>query len=146
MKFKDEANRSLRSARALVLGGVVAIAITILAACLSIWNLHRERIANEEHVTHNLAVVLAEQTARAFQGVDLILQEVQAMVLATGVADADQFRRQMGTFEVHRFLRERLRSLPQANTISLIDHTGKIVSFSRGWPTLSIDVSERDYF
>ena len=42
--------------------------------------------------TKNLAVVLAEQTARSVQAVDLVLQEIQAMVLAEDVETADQFR------------------------------------------------------
>ncbi|HEX3881405.1 MAG TPA: ATP-binding protein [Stellaceae bacterium] len=102
-------------------------------------------MADEERDTHNLAVVLAEQTARALQGIDLVLQEAQAMVAAAGVTDEDQYRQQMGTYDSHRFLRDRLRSLPQANAIELIDNAGKIVGYSRGWPALRIDLSERDY-
>src|SRR5208282_5274985 len=134
------------SARLVVLGGSLFIAITIMAACLAIWNLHREQIADEMKDTHNLAVVLAEQTARAFQAVDLVLQETQAMVRAAGVTDPDQFQRQMGTEEVHRFLLGRLHSLPQADAISLIDDAGRIVSFSRSWPVPPIDTSDRDFY
>jgi hypothetical protein len=59
-------------------------------------DLHGERIANETKDTKNLAVVLAEQTARAIQAVDLVVQETQGMVLAAGVTDVDQFRLRMG--------------------------------------------------
>src|ERR1700728_1764748 len=109
MNTQGGANRCLRSARRLVLGGSLFIAITIVTACLAIWTLHHDRIADEVKDTHNLAIVLAEQTARAFQAVDLVLQETQAMVLAAGATEPDQFRRQMGTEEVHQFLLDRLR-------------------------------------
>ena len=64
---------------------------------LAVWDLRGERIADETKDTKNLAVVLAEQTARAIQAVDLVVQETQAMVLAAGVTDPDQFRLRLGT-------------------------------------------------
>jgi PAS domain S-box-containing protein len=146
MKLQDGANRRFRSSRPLFLGGFLFIAITIIAAWIAIWDLHGERIADETKATKNLAVVLAEQTARAIQAVDLVAQETQGMVLAAGVTDADQFRLRMGTEEVHHFLLDRLRSLPQANSIALIDDAGKIVNFSRAWPVPVIDASDRDFY
>ena len=69
MKLLDGANR--RSSRPLYLGGSFFIAITIIAAWLAIRDLHGERIADETKDTKNLAVVLAEQTARAIQAAKL---------------------------------------------------------------------------
>ena len=40
----------------------------------------------------------------------------------------------MATEKVHDYLVERIRRLPQADAISLIDSTGKVVNFSRAWP------------
>src|SRR5947209_15251118 len=68
------------------------------------------------------------------------------MVLASGVTDPDQFRRRMGTEEIYRFLVDRMHSLPQANSISLLDNTGKIVNFSLAWPIPAVDASDRDFF
>jgi PAS domain S-box-containing protein len=134
------------SSQLLFLSGSVFIAITIIAAWIAIWDLRGERIADETKDTKNLAVVLAEQTARAIQAVDLVVQETQAMVLAAGVTDADQFRRRMGTEGVHHFLLDRLHSLPQANSIALLDDAGMIVNFSRAWPVPVIDGSDRDFY
>jgi PAS domain S-box-containing protein len=135
-----------RSSRRLFLGGSLFIAITIIAAGLAVRDLHSERIADETKETKNLSVVLAEQTARAIQAVDLVVQETQAMVLAAGVTDADQFRLRLGTEKVHHFLLDRLHSLPQANSIALIDDAGKIVNFSRAWPVPVVDASDRDFY
>jgi len=68
------------------------------------------------------------------------------MVVAAGVANADQFRRHMGTEEVHHFLLERLDSLPQAKAIGLIDDAGGIVNTSRAWPVQPVDVSKGEIF
>ena len=146
MKPQNGANRRFRSSRLLFLGGSLFIAITIIAAWLAVRDLHGERIADEMKHTNNLAVVLAEQTARAIQAVDLVVQETRGMVRASGVTDADQFRLRMGTEEVHNFLLDRLHSLPQANSIALLDDAGMIVNFSRAWPVPVIDASDRDFY
>ena len=146
MKPQNGANRRFRSSRLLFLGGSLFIAITMIAAWLAVRDLHGERIADEMKHTNNLAVVLAEQTARAIQAVDLVVQETRGMVRASGVTDADQFRLRMGTEEVHNFLLDRLHSLPQANSIALLDDAGMIINFSRAWPVPVIDASDRDFY
>jgi len=104
MKLQDGAGRRFRPSPHLFLGGFLFVAITIIAAWIAIWDLHGERIADETKNTKNLAVVLAEQTARAIQAVDLVVQETQGMILAAGVIDPHQFRLRMGTEEVQNFL------------------------------------------
>jgi PAS domain S-box-containing protein len=146
MQRHERVNRRFRSGQRLAFGGSLFIAITIIAACLAVWQLHGDRIADAMKDTKNLGVVLAEQTARSFQAVDLVLTETQAMVLAAGVATPDQFRNRLSTEEVHHFLVDRLHSLPQANAISLIDATGRIINFSRTWPAPLIDTSDRDFY
>ncbi len=52
----------------------------------------------------------------------------------------------MATKDVHQYLLDRLHSLPQANSIALIDDQGVIVNFSHTWPIPHIDASDRDFF
>ena len=146
MKMREGGTTGLRTSRLLFLSGTVFIAMIITAASLTIWQLHGDRIADEMTDTRHLGIVLAAQTARTIQAVDLIVQETQTMVLAAGLADPDQFRQRMATEDVHQFLQDRLRSLPQADAISIIDDAGKIVNFSRTWPVPPIDTSDRDFF
>ncbi len=126
--------------------GYLCVAITIVAACLSIGLLRHDRIKQEMSTVNDLSIVLAAQAARSFQAVDLIVTETHDKITNTGIASREDFRREMGTEEVHHYLLDRLRSLPQADAISVIDDTGKIVNFSRAWPVPDIDVSERDFF
>src|SRR5665213_2647362 len=140
------ADRRPRSSRYLYLGGFVFIAITIVAAGLAIREMYRDRISDEMKDTRNLSVVLAEQSGRAVQAVDLVVQETRAMVLGTGITDPDQFRERMASKTVHQYLLDRLRSLPQANSIALLDDRGIITNFSHTWPIPYIDASDRDFF
>jgi len=52
----------------------------------------------------------------------------------------------MATETVHGFLVDRLRSLPQADSLALLDNTGRIVNFSRTWPIPVIEAGDRDFF
>jgi PAS domain S-box-containing protein len=130
----------------LYLGGFFFIAITIAAAGLAIHMMYRDRIADEMKDTRNLSVVLAEQSGRAVQAVDLVVQETRTMVTTSGITTPDQFRDRMATEPVHRYLLDRLHSLPQANSLALLDDHGIIVNFSHTWPIPHIDASDRDFF
>ena len=135
-----------RSSHFLVLSGCVFIAVTIIAACLAVWDLHEDRIEDEMQDAQALSVVLAEQTARTIQAVDLVIQETQAMVLSGRVQEPEQFRLRMATKEVHDFLAGLLKNLPQAKSLALIDDAGRVTNFSGSWPAPVINTSDREYF
>ena len=132
--------------RRLYLVGLLLIAAAIFGAWFAIWQLRQERLANATQDTSNLAVVLAAETARSFQAVDLVLQEVQQFARTPAAAGGNQFERWAATEEVHNFLVDRLKNLPQADAVSLIDEAGRIVNFTRSWPTPAIDTSDRDFY
>jgi PAS domain S-box-containing protein len=126
--------------------GCLCIAIAIAAACLSICLLHRDQVKQRMSDANDLAIVLAAQAARTVQAVDLVVQETRGMVLGAGVTDPEEFRKFMATEGVHDFLIDRLRSLPQANSLALLDNTGRIINFSHTWPVPVIETSDRDFF
>ncbi|HXP06191.1 MAG TPA: cache domain-containing protein, partial [Stellaceae bacterium] len=135
-----------KTGRRLVAAGIVLVAITVGIACLTIWNLRRDALARAMQDATSLGVLLAEQNARLIQATDLVLLETQQMALAAGVQTPDQFSSLMATEKVHDYLVERIQRLPQADAISLIDNTGKVVNFSRTWPIPAINTSNREYF
>ncbi|HML10073.1 MAG TPA: ATP-binding protein [Stellaceae bacterium] len=126
--------------------GILCIAITIAAACLSVGLLRRDQINQQMSDANNLAIVLAAQAARAIQAVDLVVQETRGMVLGSGVSNPDELRSMMSTEGVHDFLVNRLQSLPQANSLALLDDTGRIINFSHTWPVPVILAGDRDFF
>ena len=58
--------------------------------------MRREALARYQQTETNLGFVLAEQTARAIQSVDLELQLVRAQVLAAGATTSAQFTAAFG--------------------------------------------------
>ncbi|HWD60290.1 MAG TPA: ATP-binding protein [Stellaceae bacterium] len=134
------------SGRSIALAAAILVAVTIAVASLTIWNLRRDAVARAEADVTNLDTLLAEQNARLFQATDLVLQGTQRMVVDAGVETPDDFSRLMAGEDVHNYLVAALRALPQADAISLIDRTGRVVNFSRSWPAPPINAAQREYF
>jgi PAS domain S-box-containing protein len=146
VKLDRSLNQRFRASRHLSFVGFGLLVIILLTASVAIWDRREEAIARSRQDIINLGVVLAEQTARSMQAVDLVLHETTAMVRAAGVHSPEQFQRLMGTEEVHRFLVDRLKVLPQADAIGLVNADGKLVNSSRFWPAPDFDVSDREYY
>ena len=132
--------------RRLCLAGIILVTIIVIAAALATWHGHEEALASYRREVKNLGIVLAEQTARSMQAVDLVLQEIQTKAAAEGISTPAQFKLAMDTQQAHRFLVDRLANLPQADLIALLDTEGNVVNGSRFWPTPNAAFADRDYF
>src|SRR5215472_2534669 len=91
----------------------------------------------------NTAVILAEQTDRAFQAVDLMQSGLIERLYALGVKSSDDFERVMSGHDVHQMLKEKVSGWPHIGSITLINAQGKLFNFSRFWPLPDIDVTDR---
>jgi PAS domain S-box-containing protein len=146
VKADGLSSQPFRASRRLSFVGIGLLVIIVLAAGVSVWDRREASIARSRQEMTNLGIVLAEQATRSMQAVDLVLQETLAMVLSAGVETPEQFDRLMNTPEVHHFLDDRLKLLPQADAIALVNADGKLISSSRFWPAPDIDLSDRDYY
>src|SRR5580698_6937767 len=115
-------------------------------AGLMIW--HSRQSAFDDHLrgSDSMGVVLAEQTGRYVQVVDLIVQEARSKAVALDLKTLEDFQRQMGTPAIKAFLIERVKNVPQADAVALIGADGIVVNWSRPHLPDRVDVSSRDYF
>ena len=146
MVCRDALKRRFAPIGNLSFAGALLVAVTIVAAGLTIWDRRGETIASYRREIANLGTFLAELTARSMQAVDLVLKEVQAKVSAANVRTPDELKRSMGTEQVHRFLTGRQAVLPQARAVGLVGADGTLLNGSRRWPIPVIDLSDRDYY
>lgn len=140
------ARRALNMGRRLWLVCALIVVTALITGGAVIWQLRQASLANSERELTNLGVVLAEQTSRTIQSVDLVLREVQSRSAAMGIRSADQFRTQMVGDNGHQFLVSRLRNLPQADAIAVLDANGRLVDWTRDGVIPQSDFSDRDYF
>jgi diguanylate cyclase (GGDEF)-like protein len=130
---------------ALTYGAVLLIVAAVLAIGITVWDMRQDALDAALSTAENLAIVLAEQTDRSVQAVDIVVREVQEMASGLGLASPEDFRRALGTEAVHQYLRSRADRLPQVDVLSLVTADGARVNYSWGWPVPDRDLSDRDY-
>ena len=144
------AARALRGARnpiRLVLG-IGCLSIVALAALTAfiILELRQREIASAQRQLAAFDILLAEQTARSIQGVDLVVNEVADELQIGGVVTAADFDALRGNPQIYQRLRQRVSNIPQLDAITLDSAAGKLIDFSRYLPVPDVDISDRAYF
>lgn len=123
-----------------ILAPALALAIGIvLLAATDLWQSYSDAGARGEETVRNLALVLAEQTERSFQSVDLMLQGVTDTLLKnTNIPDNDP--------EFGDALRQRIRALPYVQALLVVRPDG-FLAHDTGYPkTPPVNVADRPYF
>lgn len=95
--FLDSSRRSLLQPKPLIIGlGVLFILLVCIAAGLAIRELRLRDINDEKRELTALDLLLAEETERTLQGVDLVLTSLQQDLAIDGVTTAQDFIRSQG--------------------------------------------------
>ena len=131
--------------RMLICVAVGLIGLAVLAIGLTVRGLRDDAIADAIADTGKIATVLAEQTSRSVQAVDLVLTELQERYDHLELGSLRDFAALARNEETHAILRERLSRLPQADTVALVDADGNVINSSRTWPPPSINMADREY-
>ena len=118
----------------------------VLAIGLTVWWLRSDALDDATKDSDHLAIVLAEQTNRAAQSIDLVLDEIQGRLENLGARTQDNFGHLQQDNTTYHSLTDSLSHLSQAALIALIDKNGRVVVTTQKWPTPSIDLTNRDYF
>ncbi len=145
MNFFSNLGRQSPSNRRLNLIGVAVICMTILAAGLTIWDLRRATVRTYTEEIQNLGVAFAAQTSRTLQAIDLVLDQAKDRVLGSGIVNPGKFEQKLSGVRWHQFLADRLKGLPQADALALVDAGGRLVNTSRQWPAPDADFSDGDF-
>ena len=130
----------------LLLVAVVLIGLAAAAIVVTVIALRSDALVDATTDTGNMATVLAEQTARAVQSVDIASTAVAERLRDEAASTDEDFDQAIRSEATHQFLRDHLSRLPQTAFIAIIDRTGRHVNSSRDWPTRNDDLSDRDYF
>ena len=128
-----------------LIGGLTVLAFAF-GASLAIWQLRRHEVREAERTLITIDYLLRDQTERALQSVDLILQNVHEKILADGVKTAADFERIEGGTETRDILRMRTGGVPQLDAVTLISAEGRLINFSRPMDLPQVNVSDRTYF
>ena len=129
-----------------VVGATLAL-LTVIGAGLTIWDMHRRTLQEATDDARTLGIVLAAQTTRYVEVIDLLLREVQAHTLQLGIHTREDFRDRLADEATLRYMEARLQNLPQAHALFLDDADGNLLNTSRNIsPRPHISVADRDFF
>jgi PAS domain S-box-containing protein len=136
-----------RVARQVWVVGAALAMLTLIGAGLTIWDMHRRTLQEATDNTRTVGIVLAAQTTRYVDVIDLLLREVQAHSRELDLRTPDAFDRGLTGEATHGYLMAQMKNLPQAHALSLIGAEGNMLSTSRDLnPLPRVIVTDRDYF
>jgi len=126
--------------------GVLLALLTVLGAGLSIWDIRRKAMDDATTDVRNLGGVLAEETSRQVQLIDVLLQEVQSRTQNLGIRSQDEFRWRLGDAATHQVLGDLMKNLHQPRAISLFDSHGTLLNRSGSLPPTRFNIADSDLF
>jgi signal transduction histidine kinase len=126
--------------------GFMTICLLCLAIGFAVQELRIRDINQAKRELMTLDVLLAEETERAIESIDLVLKSVQQRFAQNGLGTAEDFVLKQGGLETHEFLKTQIAGIPQLDALSLIAADGHVVNFSRFYPVPDIQTADRDYF
>ena len=132
--------------RTLAVVTIGLIAAAMLGIALAIAWLRSEAISNATHGASNLAFVLAEQTNRSVQSIELMLNDLSDRVYSSGVRSPETMRELLQGEDTHQMLVERRARLSNLAFISLLDKDGWIINATSEWPVTPGNVGDRAHF
>ncbi|WP_198598313.1 hybrid sensor histidine kinase/response regulator [Mangrovicella endophytica] len=127
------------------IGAFVVVAIVAAAIAVAV-NRYTIELANAAREIRTLDLLLAQETARSLQSVELVLDNVVDQIKNDGISTPEAFVERQGTLAMNTFLRSRLAGVPQLDAITMISASGKLINFSRSWPVPDVDLTDRDYY
>jgi diguanylate cyclase (GGDEF)-like protein/PAS domain S-box-containing protein len=139
-------SRPYRPIVALALFGVLLVAAIVVGIAMATTTFRDRELANSERELKNTALILAEQSDRTIQSLDLVLTSVIERMQSLGISSTEDFVRRMSGQDVQSLLKDKISGLPHIDAVSLFDADGKMVNLSRFWPVPNLNNADRKYF
>ncbi|RZN10566.1 diguanylate cyclase [Bradyrhizobium genosp. SA-3] len=132
--------------RWLVVGGTLLIAAIAVGATLMAQNFRERALRNSGRELENTVLMLAHHFDQQLQDFAVIQKDFVDHVRATGINNAEDYRKRLSGHDIHRMLRSKIEALPYMGGVNVIDAEGNLVNSSTAWPAPNVNVADRAYF
>lgn len=132
--------------RSLIGIALVLVGLGVVAIGLTVWALRDDVLKEAAADTANIATVLAGQTTRSMQAIDMIATDIEERFSRHNRVDYPSYLVDMRNEETWNYLVERQARLPHLEVTALVDKNGMVANTTRMWPPPRLDLSDRDYF
>jgi diguanylate cyclase (GGDEF)-like protein len=136
----------LRPVQLLTACGLVLMVAIAAGTGVMVLKFREQAIADSQRELKNTALILAEETGRAFQALELVQMSMVERIRSLGVLSKEELAHRMSDQGTYLALKDKISGLPNIDAITIIDPDGKLINFSRYWPIPAVNVSDRDYF
>lgn len=126
--------------------GLLAAVAILAGAGLTAMHLRTSALATAKANLAALDTLLAEQSDRALQSVELVVNGVAGDLRDGQLQSAEEFDRRATAPEVFGMLVARISGIPQLDAVTIIARDGRLLNFSRYQPVPPVNVADRDYF
>ena len=137
---------STRPIVVLVLCGAFLIALVVGVIALILSNLRSHAIDQSKQQLLATATVLARQTARDLQSIDLIEGNLIEYMETLAIVSDELYARAMVGRGIHLMLKDKIGGFPHIGAVLLIGADGRLINSSQAWPTPSLNFAGRDFF
>ena len=129
----------------LLVATLVVVVLTWLALAIASWRGREDALDDWRFFLSNLSEMAAQHADQTLAAADGVLERVVDDVNKTAPVDAADLKAKAGTREMFELLRRRQSDLPQVSVVSILTVDGTLVNNSRGFPTPSVSLADRDY-
>jgi diguanylate cyclase (GGDEF)-like protein/PAS domain S-box-containing protein len=109
-----------------------------------LFNIHNRIQTVNERDLSNIALVLAKQFEQFFTAVERV--QIGLIQDIAGAVDAADGERLLSGHDVYLKLRDKAAGMPYVGALTIFEAQGRLINFSRQWPTPDINVADRDFF
>ncbi len=144
---RDGWRRALLQPTPIIFGcGVALILLLWLGAGMTVRDFRQRDMNDERRELTALDLLLAEETDRALQSVDLVLTSLQQDIALDGVTRPQEFTRLESDTTTYLLLKSRIVGISQLASVSMIGSDGDVINSSSAHPAPKTDVAASDYF
>jgi diguanylate cyclase (GGDEF)-like protein/PAS domain S-box-containing protein len=128
---------------------VCAITLTLVvagSAALITYNLRHRALVENEQTLSNSALIIAKQIAQTFTAVEAVQKGFYEDLARLPLINEETFENDLGRLDVHLKLRDKASGVPFVDSLAIFNAQGKLINFSRHWPSPDLNVAEKDFF
>jgi diguanylate cyclase (GGDEF)-like protein len=130
----------------LILCGLLLIAAIIVGTAMMVGNFRERALVSSERELANTVLLLARHFDQQLEDAAVVQNSLVEYVYTAGIATPEQYRRAMGSEDVHLMLKTKLSALSYVGAVNVFDADGRLINASGVWPVPEVSVADRAYF
>jgi diguanylate cyclase (GGDEF)-like protein/PAS domain S-box-containing protein len=132
--------------RLIVVCAVTLTLVVAASAALITYNLRHRALVENEQALSNSALIIAKQIAHTFTAVETVQKGFYEELSRLPTVNEETIENDLGRLDVHLKLRDKAMGVPFVDSLAIFNAHGKLINFSRHWPSPDLNVADQDFF